>query len=130
MRRGAAAKISIMNDTAAWQYVLYPASPLHCYLRAAATAIKKPDIEKKGTPNGYLFLSMPGNLVTHRQRLRTRGSVQSAPLFCYRLIRSKKLCQFRKICSPGCPPAEIHTNHPSAFGTFHFNDPGCGCDFI
>ena len=96
MRRGTVAKISLMNETATCRYALFPATTLHRYLRVAATAIKKPDIEKKGTPNGYLFISMPGNLVTHRQCLRTRGSVQSAPLFCYRLIRSRNYVKLGK----------------------------------
>ena len=84
-------KIYLVSEAATLRYALFPLSELHCYLRKAATAIKKPDIEKKGTLNGYLFFSMPGNLVTHRQCLRTRGSVQSAPLFCYGLIRSKRI---------------------------------------
>lgn len=84
-------KIYLVGEAATLRYALFPLSELHCYLRRAATAIKKPDIEKKGTLNGYLFFSMPGNLVTHRQCLRTRGSVQSAPLFCYVLIGTNKI---------------------------------------
>lgn len=59
-------KIYLVGEAATLRYALFPLSELHCYLRRAATAIKKPDIEKKGTLNGYLFFSMPGNLVTHR----------------------------------------------------------------
>lgn len=39
-------------------------------------SVKKPGIEIERYLFGYPYISMPGNLVTHRQCLRTRGSVQ------------------------------------------------------
>ena len=126
-------KIYLVGEAATLRYALFPLSELHCYLRRAATAIKKPDIEKKGTLNGYLFFSMPGNLVTHRQCLRTRGSVQSAFLFCCRLF----LCVSMAGCSVvGSSPADwgtitqVYLNNLSTVGTLQLNDARSGSHFI
>jgi hypothetical protein len=97
----------------------------------AATAIKKPDIEKKGILNGYLFFSMPGNLVTHRTMSKDPwlGAI-SFFILLWVDGHELELCQLGRIGSPGCPEAEIHADHSPTVWTLHFDYPGRGRDFI
>ena len=77
---------------------------------------------------------MPGNLVSHRlPYLRTRGSVQSAFLFCCRLL----LCVSMAGCSVvGSSPADwgtitqVYLNNLSTVGTLQLNDARSGSHFI
>lgn len=77
---------------------------------------------------------MPGNLVSHRlPNLRTRGSVQSAFLFCCRLL----LCVSMAGCSiVGSSPADwgtitqVYLNNLSTVGTLQLNDARSGSHFI
>lgn len=95
---------------------------------------KKPGIKKIGTLRSDLFFSMPGNLVSHRlTNLRTRGSVQSAFLFCCRLL----LCVNMAGCSiVGSSPADwgtitqVYLNNLSTVGTLQLNDARSGSHFI
>lgn len=95
---------------------------------------KKPGIKKIGTLRSDLFFSMPGNLVSHRvPNLRTRGSVQSAFLFCCRLL----LCVSMAGCSiVGSSPADwgtitqVYLNNLSTVGTLQLNDARSGSHFI
>lgn len=112
----------------------FPKTSQHCYLRYGGNSTKKPGIKKIGTLCSNLFFSMPGNLVSHRlPNLRTRGSVQSAFLFCCRLL----LCVSMAGCSiVGSSPADwgtitqVYLNNLSTVGTLQLNDARSGSHFI
>lgn len=67
--------------------VRFPKPLLHCCLLSGGNSNKKARHQDKRQPRRLPVIPTPGNLVTHRQRLRTRGSVQSAPLFCCIVFR-------------------------------------------